>query len=62
MNKAVLLGTTGAIAALAMLGVGYAVATPLVGFEIATFVMLTVALKLFARASWTVTSTWFCVT
>lgn len=37
-----------------LLGIAYAVATPLVGFEIATFVMLTVALKLFARASWTV--------
>jgi hypothetical protein len=40
-----------------LLGAVYAVATPLVGFEIATFVMLTVALKLFARASWKVIAT-----
>jgi Tripartite tricarboxylate transporter TctB family len=46
-----LLGAWVALAAL------YAVATPIVGFEIATFVMLTIALKFFGKASWPIIAT-----
>jgi hypothetical protein len=35
----------------------YAIATPLVGFEVATFVMLTAALKVFGKASWPIVLT-----
>lgn len=45
------------LAAWTTLSILYAVATPMVGFEIATFVMLTVALKFFGKASWPVVAT-----
>jgi hypothetical protein len=46
-----LLGAWVALAAL------YAIATPIVGFEIATFIMLTIALKFFGKASWPIIAT-----
>jgi hypothetical protein len=45
------------LAAWVALGTFYALATPAVGFEIATFVMLAVALKFFGKASWPVIAT-----
>jgi hypothetical protein len=45
------------LAAWVALAALYAIATPIVGFEIATFVMLAVALKVFGKASWLVIAT-----